>query len=201
MQTNTIGVFRLSAAALVAAAGLVGCKSGDKGASGLPGVKVNPAQVQAMAENPAPPPTASKRTSIGSGTAAVNTSNAPGDTDSFWVAEIDVDGDGDVEETQLLWDDEDRVLFAYAESAVPCDQGGTALAAILIGANGRDNPRGRPAGSGFYAVYLDATECGAQNAGLFGCRFDAQGNETQCGAIIVNAASDDITFVSASEGY
>ena len=106
------------------------CQSGDKKqASGsVPAAKVNPVALQAQAKLP-PPPTAKPATSIGKGKAAVSTANAPGDTDSYWVQQIDIDGDGDMEQADLLWDDEDKVLFAYAETDIACSYGGTAVVA------------------------------------------------------------------------
>lgn len=194
----------LGAAALLLAACSKDMKSQEPLASGAtsgsakaPPTDVNPAAVQALAKAPAPPSNATRQATIGMGKAAIKTANTSGESDSVWVEEIDVDGDGAVEETQLLWDDEDKVLFAYAETDVPCDMGGTATAALLIGVNGKGNLRGRPEGSGFYAVYLDATECGAIAAGLFGARFDARGYVTACGEVVINEDTDEITIVAA----
>lgn len=198
MRTSSIRLLAmLGAVALLVASCAKDKATTASHSSKAPSVKVNPAAVQAAAAKaPAPPASATKRSSIGTGKAAVNTANAPGDTDSYWVDEIDIDGDGDVEETSLLWDDEDKVLFAYADTEVPCDWGGTASASILIGVNARGNSRNRPEGSGFYAVWLDATECDAEAAGLFGCRFDARGNATACGAVVVDEADDTVTIVA-----
>ncbi len=161
-----------------------------------PAAKVNPAEVQAMAKAPAPPANATKQSSIGKGKAALKTANAPGDTDSYWVMELDIDGDGTVEETSLLWDDEDKILLAYAETDVPCQWGGTAAVSLLVGVNAKGNPRGMPEGSGFYAEYLDATECAAEVAGLYGCKFDARGNATACGAAVLDEATDTVVIAA-----
>jgi hypothetical protein len=160
-----------------------------------PAAKVNPAEVQAMAKAPTPPASATRQSSIGKGKTAVKSANAPGDTDSYWVMELDIDGDGMVEETSLLWDDEDKVLLAYAETDVPCQWGGTAAVSLLVGVNGKGNTRGMPEGSGFYAVYFDATECAAEAAGLYGCKFDARGNATACGAAVLDEATDTVAIV------
>ena len=48
-------------------------------------------------------------------------------------------------------------------------------------------------------VELDELECGAQAADLFGCRFDAQGNRTACGAALIDAENDDIVIISVSK--
>lgn len=203
MRTTMMGTSTIRLLATLGAAALLGVScahdkaTSSSSSSKKAAAKVNPAAVQELAKAPAPPANASKRTSIGKGRAAISTANAPGDSDSVWVADIDIDGDGDVEETSLLWDDEDKVLFAYADTEVPCQWGGTASASILIGVNGRGNSRQMPAGSGFYAVWLDASECAAERAGLFGCRFDARGNATECGAAVVDEATDTVTIVAA----
>ena len=185
----------------VAIAGLSGCKN-EKAASGsgagtpaaAPSANVNPAALQAMAKLP-PPANATTATSIGSGPTMINTANYPGDTDSFWVGQFDIDGDGDVETTQFLWDDEDKILFAYAETDIPCTNGGTATVAILAGVNAAGNARGRAPGSGFYAIYFDGTECGALAAGLYGARFDAAGHVTAWGAVVVDSSGDEIDAI------
>jgi len=162
-------------------------------------VKV-PAAVIAKANDPAPPVDASKKTSVGKGKTASNTSNGEGDDDSFWVEEIDVDGDGDVVSTDVIWDDEDKVLFLYSENdSLVCADGGPATADLLIAINGKGNARNRPAGSGWYLVTLDETECNAEAAMTYGCRFDAKGNPTACGVAVVDAKNDDIIIATASE--
>lgn len=203
MRFDSIRGCRLMLTILAAGLALGGCKSGGgTGGSGdgKPMAKVNPAAVQALAKAPTPPPNAKKGTMIGSGKAMVNTSDGPGDTDSYWVQEIDVDGDGDVEHATLLWDDESKVLYASADTEVPCDMGGTAYASLLIGVNAAGNARGMAPGSGFYAIYLDASECAAQAAGLYGCKFDANGNVTAAGAAVIDEATDTITLVAYSDG-
>ena len=203
-KTSSIRVLGMVGAALLLTTGCSDKQGSDKAMTtsastkAIPAAKVNPAAVQALAKAPAPPATATQQTSIGKGKAAIKTASSAGETDSSWVESIDIDGDGDgvVEQTTLLWDDEDKVLFAFADTDVPCEMGGTAVVSILIGVNGNGNPRGRPAGSGFYAVYFDATECGAMTAGLFGAKFDARGRVTAAGAVLVDEATDDVTVVA-----
>ena len=112
-------------------------------------------QAMAKSNNPAPPANAEQKASAGKGSATIGTKNTPTDTDSFWVESIDVDGNGDVETADLLWDDEDKVLFIYYEDDFTCKNGAAGSGVILMGINGADNPRKRPAGSGFYMVSLD----------------------------------------------
>ena len=163
------------------------------------GVVLKPSQEDLnKAENPAPPADAQQKTSIGKDGLTVNTANLPGDTDSFWIQQIDIDGDGTAESANLICDDEDRILYFYYEGDFKCKNGKTESGAALIGVNGKDNPRKRPAGSGFFAVSLDKDECGAEEAGLWGCRFDAIGNPTACGTVAIDDKYDDIIIMAAS---
>jgi hypothetical protein len=167
------------------------------GASSPVAVKV-PAGVAAKADSPTPPAKATKKAAIGKGKAAVNTANGADDTDSFWVEEIDIDGDGTAEATDVVWDDEDKVLFLYAEGEFPCQGGGTGSGDMLIAINGKGNSRGRPAGSGWYLVTLDEGECKAKTAGAYGCKFDAKGNVTACGVAVVDEKNDELVVSEVS---
>jgi len=171
-------------------------RAGD--ASGPVAVQVPP-KVAAMADAPKPGAGATKKSSIGKGKAAASTANAAGDDDSFWVEEIDIDGDGTAEATDVLWDDEDKVLFLYAEGEFPCAGGGTGTGDMLIAINGQGNSRGRPAGSGWYLVTLDEGECKAKAAGAYGCKFDAKGIETACGVATIDEKNDELVIATVSQ--
>src|SRR5437867_4750639 len=157
-------------------------------------VKVSPpASVTDKAKSPTPPADAKKGASIGKKKVKVKTANGTDDTDSMWVEQLDIDGDGDVEDTNLLWDDEDKVLYLYADGTFTCANGGTGEGGMLIALYGDGNTYKKPVGSGWYAVGLDKSECAAEAAGVYGCKFDAQGNATACGAARIDATNDDIT--------
>lgn len=161
-------------------------------------VSVKPtAKVMAMAQNPTPPADAKKMTSVGDDKLAVDTANAGDDVDMVWAEKIDIDGDGSVEDTQILYDSEDGVLYFYAEDDVPCAGGGTATAALLICVNCKGNSDNKPAGSGWAAVLLDAGECGAQAAGIYACRFDQNGTVTAFAAARIDEKNDDVVIVAA----
>jgi hypothetical protein len=162
------------------------------------GPVVKPAAVAKKAGTP-PPATAKPTKTAGGNKVKVSTANSATDDDSFWIEKLDVDGDGDVEDTNLVWDDEDGVLFAYTVGAFSCKNGGTATAELLVATNAAGNPRKRPAGSGFWLADLDKGECAAQAAGLWGCKFDATGNETACGVATLDEKSDDLVIVTASK--
>jgi hypothetical protein len=181
------------------AATALGCKSMSSSNNAkldpAPAVKPSPA-VLAMAQDPTPPPTATKKAVAGGGQLAVNTTNSAGDQDAYWVASMDIDSDGAVEETQCLLDEEDGVLYLYSEDDIPCKGGGTCKAALLIALNCKGNPRNATVGSGWCAVYLDKGECGADEAGIFACRFDRSGNVTAWAAAKLDEKNDDVDIVA-----
>ena len=162
------------------------------------GPAVKPAAVAKKAGSP--PPAGAKTTkSAGGKKAMVSTANSATDDDSFWAEKLDVDGDGDVEDSNLVWDDEDGVLFWYTVGAFGCRNGGTASAELLIAVNAAGNPRKRPAGSGFWVADLDKGECGAQAAAMWGCKFDASGAETACGVATLDEKTDDLVIAAAAK--
>lgn len=192
----------MKSAICVGVIGIAGMLAG-LGATGVMGqTKTGPvAKPAAVAKKAgtAPPATAKTTTTAGGAKTKVSTANNAADSDSFWLEKLDIDGDGDVEDTNLVWDDEDKVLFAYSVGAFTCQNGGTATAELLVVTNAAGNPRNRPAGSGFWLADLDKGECGSQAAALWGCRFDAGGNETACGVVTIDEKNDDIVIVTASK--
>lgn len=156
-------------------------------------VKVQPSPA-VTGKASAPPPATGKqqKPSIGK-QASATPADSPTDTDSFWVESIDIDGDGNTDSADLLWDDEDRVLFLHDEGPFTCQSGGQGDGEMLVAIYGAGNARNQPVGSGWYVVGLDAGECGAKAAGLFGCRFDAKGTATACGAAVVKDDEVSIT--------
>jgi hypothetical protein len=151
-----------------------------------------PASVSAMANNPAPPASAKQASTIGSGDTKLQTSDKAQDMDSYWVESIDIDGDGNVEEADVLWDDEDKVLFLYDEGPFMCQSGGQGTGDLLMAIYGHNNTSKRPAGSGWFITDLDAGECGVQAEGLFACRFDAKGKATECGTAVLDDKTDEL---------
>ena len=162
------------------------------------GVDVKLKAAIAKAKNPTPAANASKKTTAGKGKATINTANSEKDDDSFWVESIDIDGDGTAEETDVLYDDEDKVLLFYDDGDFKCQGGGMGEGSLLIAVNCAGNSRGRPAGSGWYVVELDESECKAKAAGLYGCKFNAKGKATACGLVTIDEKNDDIVIVEAS---
>lgn len=156
-------------------------------------VKVQPPA--AVREKAATPPASAKKgTTAGKGKASANTANAAGDNDSVWVEELDIDGDGNVEETSILWDDEDKVMYFYADGTFTCQSGGTGMGGMLVAVYGKGNTAGKPAGSGWWAAEIDKSECGAEAAALVGCAFDAAGSSTACGVATIDEKNDAIVI-------
>jgi hypothetical protein len=165
----------------------------------MTGAEVQVKAAIAKAQDLKPPATATKNTTVGKGNVAVNTANTEGEDDSVWVESIDIDGDGTVEETDLLYDDEDKVLYLYDDGDFKCKGGGTGEGSLLIAVNTAGNGRKRPAGSGWYVMELDESECKAQAAGMYGCKFNAKGKATACGSVTVDEKNDEITIVEATK--
>ena len=200
-MTATTGARTLALAALtvvlvtaVVYVQTTGTAGGDPGAT--TGPAVDPSAVITIAGN-IPPLHAKPSTSIGQGDVHMNTGGANGD-DRTWVQYVDVDWNGRVEKTDLLWDDEDKVLIAYSNTTFACRNGGTGDGGLLIAVNAEDNSRNRPEGSGFWVAGLDAGECGVPDKGLWGCQFDDKGKATACGMAKIDDQTDDIVIESAT---
>ena len=157
---------------------------------GAPTVKTG-AAVKAKAAAPAPSATAknqSQKTSIGKGKATAKVS-APS---SYWTEEIAMQDDGSVVTTEFLNDAKRGILYAYGQDNFACANGNPEKAGILEAVYAAGNKAGQPVGSGYYMVSLNAGQCAAKQAGAYGCKFDANGNPTECGAIAVNDATGEV---------
>ena len=142
-----------------------------------------------------PPDGEADATLLGEGGLQLDTTDGEFDVDSLWTQSLDVDEDGDADEVQLVYDDEDGILYAYAVDVFDCMGGeGTADAGILMAVYDDGNATGAPEGSGWYVVGLDAGECAAEAAMLWGCEFDPAGEETACGEAILDKAAGTVTI-------
>jgi hypothetical protein len=183
---------------LIAVGMLGGAVSLAVAQSSASGPSVKPAAVVKKAGT-APPASAKPTKTAGTGKIQVSTANSTTDDDSFWIEKLDIDGDGDAEDANLVWDDEDKVLFVYTVGAFACRNGGTATAELLVATYADGNAGKKPAGSGFWVAGLDKGECGAQAAAMWGCKFDASGSETACGIATLDEKNDDLIIVAASK--
>jgi len=139
-------------------------------------------------------------TVIGEGELSLDTMDGEFDVDALWTDSLDVDEDGAADEVTLVYDDEDGILFAYAIDDFDCISGdGTASAGILMAVYDDGNAAGAPEGSGWYIVGLDAGECAAEAAMLWGCEFDANGDETVCGTAAIDKAAGTVTIAKIAK--
>jgi len=158
---------------------------------GAPTVKTGTA-LKAKAASPAPSDTAknqSQKTTIGKGKATAKAS-APS---SYWTEEVDLHDDGSVETTEFLYDAQRGIVYAYGEDDFTCANGKPEKAAILEAVYATGNKAGKPVGSGYYVVSLNAGQCAAKKAGAYGCKVDATGDPTECGTMVVNDATGEVT--------
>jgi hypothetical protein len=149
---------------------------------------------QAKATNPAPPATAqgkSQKNSVGKGSLTVTTEQ-PVD---FWQEQVGFSGG--MVTTDFLYDPNVGILYGYREDDFSCANGRTAHGDILEALYATGNKSSKPAGSGWYAVELDAGKCAAKESGIYGCKFDSNGNPTECGAATINSQTGDIDVVAA----
>ncbi len=153
--------------------------------------------LKAKAASPAPSDAAknkSQKTTIGKGNARAK---APAPS-SYWTEEVDVHDDGSAETTEFLYDAQRGIVYAYGEDDFTCANGKPEKAGILEAVYATDNKAGRPVGSGYYVVGLNAGQCAAKRAGAYGCKFDADANPTEGGAIAVNDTTGEVTVVTVN---
>jgi len=160
-----------------------------------PNVQVAPT-VAALAANPVPSPKAKNqgtKMSIGSPAASVKASGPS----AYWTDMVDVDGDGVEEDNQFLFDKKRGMLYTYRNDKYQCADGTPQRGDVLMGIYVQGNMAGRPSGSGWFVVAVNAGQCGEKKAGLFGCRFDTNGKPTTCGTAKVKEESGevDVTIV------
>lgn len=163
------------------------------------GPAVKPGAVVKKSGSATPPASATKAKGAGKSAAKVSTANTASDDDSFWAEKLDVDGDGNMEDANILWDDEDKIFYAWKDGTFTCRNGGTGSGEVLVAVNAAGNTRNRPAGSGFWVAAVDKSECAAQAAGLWGCRFDGSGAATACGVATLDEKNDELVIVAVSK--
>jgi hypothetical protein len=158
------------------------------------GPRVNAAAVAMRASEP-PPPHASLARIVGKNRVTASRYHEV----STWEEQIDIDGDGTVDDATLAYDEPNKILFASKSGRFTCKSGGFGSGDMLVAVNLAGNLRRRPAGSGFWATSIDEDECGAAYAGVFGCRFDTDGVDTKCGLVHVDSKLNDIMIVTATK--
>lgn len=158
--------------------------------------KAQPSLVpQEKANSPMPSSNAqgkTQKTSVGKGKLTVTTQQ-PVD---FWQEQVAYSG-GTMVTTDFLYDASVGVLYGYREDDFKCANGQPEHGDILQAMYTSGNKSGKPAGSGWYAVELDAGKCAAKESGIYGCKVDASGNATACGAAALNTQTGELDIVTA----
>ncbi len=171
-----------------------------KPAPSVPKISVSPAVV-AKSKAPKPGPKAATKKvaeSFGKGKASIPTkgkAHPGGLSHSFWTEELDVDGSGNPVQVDEVWDSRHKVLYLSNDRSFSCGNGEDGTGSTLMAVYGKGNPLHKPAGSGWWMTELDAGGCGVQDAGLYGCHFDANGNNTDCGSGTIQPDADDVVII------
>ena len=150
--------------------------------------------VRSKADSPTPASTARQQTkkgSIGENELLLTTDSS----NDYWVEDIDVNGNGQISEADMLWDNTNKVLFTYTDNTMKCKNGSTADGDMLIATYGKGNKAKKPAGSGWWMASLDAGECSMRSETLYGCRFDQSGKNTMCGIADLDDKTNELTII------
>lgn len=177
---------------------------GQTPASAQPGPKISPSpSVKQKAQTPQPSSQAQTKpstTTVGKGkTTLSNSSRSSGDYID-WAEDIDIDGSGNATTADVAWDTKKKVLYLDKDQTFSCRNGQMADGNVLMAVYGQGNTAGKPVGSGWFVADLDEGECAVPTAGLYGCRFDASGNPTQCGSAVMQEEDVVITPVPKGKG-
>ena len=171
-------------------------KAAKKPAPSVPNIKVSPA-IEAKAKAPKPGPQAKKKpatASFGKGEASVHFKGSA-HLRSFWTEQLDVDGSGNPVLVDEAWDNHGKILYISNERTFMCGDGQTATGSTLMAVYAKGNLRKRPAGSGWWVTQLNAGDCAVPRAGLYGCRFDAAGKNSDCGEATVQSEVGGVVIV------
>jgi len=154
--------------------------------------------VQKRVASPSPGPSAtkqSKQATIGHGKAMFDTGDPK---NSFWNEPVDLNGAGNIVNADMLWDASSKILYVFAHSKLRCMRAKPIESDILIGVYGKRNFLGKSAGSGWWVVSLSENQCEVAQPGLYGCKFDAQGNTIACGRAELDARINDMAIVDTT---
>ncbi len=167
-----------------------------KPAASVPNIKVTP-PVQAKAASPKPGPNANKKPdneAFGKGKATVHLKGSTHDR-SFCAEQLDVDNSGNPVLVEEAWDNQNKILYISNDRNFTCGNGQMATGSTLMAVYGKGNLRKRPAGSGWWVSELNEGDCGVPRGALYGCRFDAAGNNSDCGGATLQSEVDDVVIV------
>jgi hypothetical protein len=154
--------------------------------------------VQNRYNSPAPGPGASgqtKKAVIGQGSTSIDTGNPK---NPFWTESVDLSGAGTVVNADMMWDASSKIFYAFAHTGLRCAHGKSIEGNVLVGIYGKKNILSKSPGAGWWVVELAQNQCQAPLAGLYGCKFDASGNNLACGRAELDPRIDDMAIVEAT---
>jgi hypothetical protein len=145
-----------------------------------------------LVRNPAPPSDARSKTeksSIGRGRLEVSIAQPV----SFWEQNIAIGNSRTAQvTTDFLFDNSLGIIYGYRVGDFACGNGDAMHGGVLEARYTATNKSGKSEGSGWYAVELRAGKCGANEAGVYGCKFDASGTSTECGMATINSHTGEL---------
>jgi len=164
----------------------------------VPAIRVTPS-IQANAQEPRAGSKAGHKNAadtFGRGKATITVKGHPDGVDhSFWAEQLDIDGSGNPVQVDEAWDNRHKVLYVSKDRAFTCDNGQMAQGSTLMAVYGKGNTLNKPTGSGWWVADLNRGQCAVQTADVYGCRFDAEGKNTDCGSANVKSDEDDVVIV------
>ncbi len=179
--------------------GMLACAAAAAGqASGPVIFQVSPdVQKRYLSATPGPGATKqSKQAVIGHGKTSIDTGDPK---NMFWSEPADLSGAGLVVNTDMLWDGSSKIFYVFAHTNLRCTHGKTTDADILVGIYGKKNILSKTQGSGWWVVDLAQNQCQAPLPGLYGCKFDAQGNNLACGRAELDPRLNDMSIVESTQ--
>jgi hypothetical protein len=186
-------------AAFLLLSGMLACAIAAAGQATGPVIfQVGP-DLQKRYLSPAPGSNAAKQSKqavIGHGKASIDTGDPK---NAFWDEPTDLSGAGTVATADMLWDASSKIFYIFAHTSLRCTHGKVADADVLIGIYGKRNILGKTQGSGWWVVDLAQNQCQAPLAGLYGCKFDPQGNNLACGRAELDPRINDMAIVEATQ--
>jgi hypothetical protein len=192
----------LTTALTIAAVAMFGISRSAKSqsvSSVQPQVQYRPGPaVKTKAMSPMPSSSAKEQTKkgeIGEGRMTVTTTDSNSD---FWVEQMDVTGNGTPADTQMLWDNTNKMLYMYTPQMMTCKDGSSADTNLLVAVYGTGNAENRPVGSGWWTSGLNENQCGMKSEALYGCKFDQNGKNTQCGVADLNPQTHEMMIVETT---
>ena len=192
-MTRTISVFSLAPVILACAVAAAG-----QGSTGPVIFQPGP-DLQKRCLSPSPGQGAtkqSKQAAIGHGKAMIDTGDPK---NTFWNEPSDLSGAGTVVNADMLWDASSKIFYAFALTTLRCTHGKSIDGDVLIGIYGKKNFLSKSPGSGWWVVELAQNQCQAPLAGLYGCKFDSQGNNLACGRAELDPRINDMAIVEATQ--